>query len=45
MRSEAPKLFLSISALLLNALYGRLPEPGNDHFHAMHNQYVGVPKL
>src|SRR5580704_11968490 len=32
LRSEAPKLFLPISALLLNGPYGRLPKPGIDHF-------------
>ncbi|MGD0299734.1 MAG: hypothetical protein ABSE86_21795 [Bryobacteraceae bacterium] len=36
---------LLISALLLNGPYGRLPEPGTDHFQAIHNQYVGVPKF
>jgi hypothetical protein len=45
LRSEAPKLFLPISGLLLNGPYGRLPKPGTDHFQAIHNQYVGVPKF
>ncbi len=45
LRSEAPKHFLPISALLLNGPSGRLPKPGADHFQAIHNQYVGVPKF
>src|SRR5690349_17825641 len=44
-RDETPKLFLPISALLLKGPYGRSPEPGTDHFQAIHNQYVGGPKF